>query len=109
MTIHEAKGLEFPFVVVGKLGNKGSVGTAQILEQELAPFRQDLYLRTTRRADLLALEDDIRLLYIAYSRAQYGLILSATLRQIHSNLTPTKRHQITFGRTLPPIYKQETC
>ena len=48
MTIHQAKGLEFPFVVVGQLGNKGSVGTAQILEQELAPFRQDLYLRTTR-------------------------------------------------------------
>ncbi len=53
MTIHQAKGLEFPFVVVGQLGNKGSVGSAQILEQELAPFRQDLYYRTTRDADLL--------------------------------------------------------
>src|SRR5258708_11831464 len=86
MTIHQAKGLEFPFVVVGQLGNKGSVGTAQILEQELAPFRQDLYLRTTRGADLLALEDDIRLLYVAYSRAQYGLILAGTPVQMHRSI-----------------------
>lgn len=87
MTIHQAKGLEFPFVIVGQLGNKGSVGAAQMLEQELAPLRQDLYQRTTRSADLLALEDDIRLLYVAYSRAQYGLILVGTPVQIKPRST----------------------
>jgi len=103
MTIHQAKGLEFPFVVVGQLGNKGSVGTAQILEQELAPFRQDLYLRTTRGADLLALEDDIRLLYVAYSRAQYGLILAGTLGQIKSHVAAPNRDHVTFRRSIQVI------
>ena len=32
--------------------------------------------------DQLALEDDIRLLYVAYSRAQYGLILVGTQDQL---------------------------
>ena len=103
MTIHQAKGLEFPFVIVGQLGNKGSVGTAQILEQQLAPFRQDLYLRTTRSADLLALEDDIRLLYVAYSRAQYALILVGTVNQIRNHVAAPGRDFVEFRRSTPII------
>jgi DNA helicase-2/ATP-dependent DNA helicase PcrA len=103
MTIHQAKGLEFPFVVVGQLGNRGSVGTAQILEQELAPLRHDLYPRATRGADLLALEDDIRLLYVAYSRAQYGLILAGTPEQIRSHVAAPNRDHVAFRRSIPVI------
>lgn len=103
MTIHQAKGLEFPFVVVGQLGNKGPVGTAQILEQELAPMRNDLYQRTTRGADLLALEDDIRLLYVAYSRAQYGLILAGTPDQIKNHVAAPNRDHVAFRRSIPVI------
>lgn len=83
MTIHQSKGLEFPFVfVVMKLGQEGRIGAAQMLEQTLASFRQDLYPRTTRKPQDLAIEDDIRLLYVAYSRAQYGLVLIGTKDQI---------------------------
>ncbi|WGV24596.1 DEAD/DEAH box helicase [Halotia branconii] len=57
MTIHQSKGLEFPFVfVVMKLGREGKVGSAQMLEQTLAPFRQVLYPRATRKPEDLAIE-----------------------------------------------------
>jgi len=103
MTIHQAKGLEFPFVIVGQLGNKGSVGAAQTLERELQPFRRDLYQRGTRSAELLALEDDIRLLYVAYSRAQYGLILTGTPGQIAKHVAAPRRDAISFRRNITII------
>ncbi len=100
MTIHQSKGLEFPFVFVAQLGQKGEVGAAQMLEQELEPFRQDLYLRTTRKPDILAVEDDIRLLYVAYSRAQYGLILVATKDQIKNHVAAPGRDGDAFRREI---------
>jgi DNA helicase-2/ATP-dependent DNA helicase PcrA len=103
MTVHQSKGLEFPFVIVGQLGNRGGVGTAQILEHDLAPFRQDLYPRNARSADLLALEDDIRLLYVAYSRAQYGLILAGTLPQIRNHVAAPGRDYVAFRRSIRAI------
>jgi DNA helicase-2/ATP-dependent DNA helicase PcrA len=103
MTIHQAKGLEFPFVIVGQLGHKGKIGSAQILEQDLAPFRQDIYKRLTRSADLLALEDDIRLLYVAYSRAQYGLIMAGTPNQIKKHVAAPNRDFTAFRRKILAI------
>ena len=99
MTIHQSKGLEFPFVfVVMKLGQEGKIGAAQMLEQTLAPFRQDLYSRTTRQPQDLAIEDDIRLLYVAYSRAQYGLILIGTQAQIKNHIAVANRDHLEFKR-----------
>jgi DNA helicase-2/ATP-dependent DNA helicase PcrA len=103
MTIHQAKGLEFPFVIVGQLGDNKGVGSAQILEQDLEPFRQDLYTRTTRSADLLALEDDIRLLYVAYSRAQYSLILAGTSNHIKNHVAAPNRDYVAFRRNILAI------
>lgn len=100
MTIHQSKGLEFPFVfVVMKLGQEGKFGAAQILEQTLAPFRQDLYLRNTRQPQDLAIEDDIRLLYVAYSRAQHGLILVGTQNQIKNHIAVCNRDHLEFKRS----------
>ncbi|GAB1544605.1 hypothetical protein NUACC21_72810 [Scytonema sp. NUACC21] len=98
MTIHQAKGLEFPFVFVAQLGQGGQVGAAQILEGDLAPFRQDIYFRSTRSPELLALEDDIRLLYVAYSRAQYGLILVGTQDNIKNHVAAPGRNYTEFRR-----------
>jgi DNA helicase-2/ATP-dependent DNA helicase PcrA len=103
MTIHQSKGLEFPIVFVAQVGERGWAGTAQILERDLAPFRNDLYRRTTRSADLLALEDDIRLLYVAYSRAQYALIIVATQQQIQNHVAVPGRDALEFRRNTPVI------
>ena len=105
MTIHQSKGLEFPFVIVGQLGQAPRVGSAQILEQDLAPFRQELYHRTVRLPATLAVEDDIRLLYVAYSRAEYSLLLAATtaqLKNINAVATPA-RDYVDFRRTVQAV------
>lgn len=99
MTIHQSKGLEFPFVfLVTRLGQEGRVGAAQMLEQTLDPFRQTLYPTTARQPTELAVEDDIRLLYVAYSRAQYGLILVGTRQQIENHVAVPGRDAETFRR-----------
>ena len=98
MTIHQAKGLEFPFVFVTQLGQNKGVGSAHILERDLAPFRQELYIRTTRQPEELAVEDDIRLLYVAYSRAQYGLILVGTQKHIKNHVAAPGRDLVDFRR-----------
>lgn len=103
MTIHQSKGLEFPFVIVDQLGQRGRVGAAQFLERDLAPFRRDLYPRHGRDPDLLSLEDDIRLLYVAYSRAEYGLILAGTANHIRNHVAAPARDFTTFRRRLPAI------
>lgn len=103
MTIHQAKGLEFPFVFVAQLGQNKGVGSAQILERDLAPFRQELYIRTTRRPEELAVEDDIRLLYVAYSRAQHGLILVATKDHIKNHVAAPGRDHVEFQRNTKVI------
>jgi DNA helicase-2/ATP-dependent DNA helicase PcrA len=98
MTIHQSKGLEFPFVFVAQLGQSGQIGSSQMLEQTLAPFRQNLYSRTTRTPQELAVEDDIRLLYVAYSRAQHGLILVGTQDQIRNHVAVPGRDATAFRR-----------
>jgi DNA helicase-2/ATP-dependent DNA helicase PcrA len=103
MTIHQAKGLEFPFVFVAQLGQNKGVGSAQILERDLAPFRQELYPRTTRVPEELAVEDDIRLLYVAYSRAQHGLILVGTKDQIQKHVAAPGRNYVEFQRNTKVI------
>src|SRR5581483_4885633 len=103
MTIHQSKGLEFPFVIVGQLGRSGGVGSAQILEQDLVPFRQDLYPRGSRQPEMLAIEDDIRLLYVAYSRAEYGLILVATPQHIANHVAAPGRDAVAFRRNILAI------
>lgn len=103
MTIHQSKGLEFPFVIVTQMGNSPRTGAAQILENELAPFRRDLYPRTTRTPDVLAVEDDIRLMYVAYSRAEYGLIMVGTPGQLRDSVTIPSRDFTNFRRTIPVI------
>ena len=78
MTVHQAKGLEFPFVFVSNLGiQEGQVGAELQLEDTLRPFRIDPSLpmfNDQERAD----QDSIRFFYVAYSRAIYSLILLTT-------------------------------
>jgi DNA helicase II / ATP-dependent DNA helicase PcrA len=79
MTMHQSKGLEFPFVFVGHLGESPKVSPSHELESlfSLFPANQSrTFLRAPAqdRAEM----DMIRQYYVAYSRAKYALILLGT-------------------------------
>ncbi len=84
MTVHQAKGLEFPFVFVSNLGiQEGQVGAELQLEDAMRPFRIDHSLPVFNpqvRAD----QDRIRFFYVAYSRAKYSLILLTTNNELRN-------------------------
>lgn len=92
MTVHQAKGLEFDFVFVGNLGARVSDSTAHHLEEELRPFRENApsVVHTIKDAQW---HDDIRQHYVAYSRARYALILTAS----DSQLRKTAAQTASFG------------
>lgn len=78
MTVHQAKGLEFPFVFVAKIGvQEATVGAEHQLEDVFQSFRTNP-LPVTFTANQRAEQDYIRLFYVAYSRAKYTLILLTT-------------------------------
>jgi len=84
LTIHGAKGLEFPVVAVVVDKQKQSSPKAEHqLERDVFPFRQDLTGEQVAQPDLFlggndeqrAVQDLVRLHYVAYSRAQALLLL----------------------------------
>ncbi len=73
MTVHQAKGLEFPFVFVYGLSQNAKPDSSILLEDTLSLFRQNpslISFNPKQRAE----QDLIRFYYVAYSRAQYALI-----------------------------------
>jgi DNA helicase-2/ATP-dependent DNA helicase PcrA len=86
MTVHSAKGLEFPTVCV--------VGA----EEELFPSSQSIYSAT-------ALEEERRLFYVALTRAEKRLILShATTRYRNGEITSPRPSR--FIGEIAPCYIQ---
>ena len=72
MTIHQAKGLEFPVVVVGSLSVQ--LSSPKQIDRELAPF----YHRPTFEPEgRITLFDRMRLHYVAFSRPQNLLALTS--------------------------------
>jgi DNA helicase II / ATP-dependent DNA helicase PcrA len=72
MTIHQAKGLEFPVVVVGSLSNQ--LSSQKQVDRDLAPFYQRPPFEPESRITLF---DRMRLHYVAFSRPQKILVLTA--------------------------------
>lgn len=72
MTIHQAKGLEFPVVVVGSLC--AQLSSPKLVDRDLGPF----YRRPTFEPEnRITGFDRMRLHYVAFSRAQKVLVLTA--------------------------------
>jgi DNA helicase-2/ATP-dependent DNA helicase PcrA len=72
MTIHQAKGLEFPVVVVGSLSTQ--LSSPKQIDRDLGPF----YHRAPfEPSDRITLFDRMRLHYVAFSRPQKVLVLTA--------------------------------
>lgn len=72
MTIHQAKGLEFPVVVVGSLSTQ--LSSAKQIDRDLGPFYHRPSFEPESRITLF---DRMRLHYVAFSRPQKVLVLTA--------------------------------
>ena len=77
MTIHQAKGLEFPVVIVGSLDKR--LGSPKQIDRDLGPF----YHRPPfEPEDRITLFDRMRLHYVAFSRAEKVLVLTCSSRPL---------------------------
>ena len=72
MTIHQAKGLEFPVVVVGSLTTQ--LSSPKQIDRDLGPFYHRPPFEPENRITLF---DRMRLHYVAFSRPQKLLVLTA--------------------------------
>ena len=72
MTIHQAKGLEFPVVVVGSLSTQ--LSSPKQVDRDLSPFYQRPPFEPEGRITVF---DRMRLHYVAFSRPQRVLVLTA--------------------------------
>jgi DNA helicase-2/ATP-dependent DNA helicase PcrA len=89
MTMHQSKGLEFPFVFVGHANADARPSSAHDLEDAFAPFPLNPARVFSRppaqtRAEL----DLIRQYFVAYSRAQYALIIIGATNQTNQGRIP---------------------
>jgi len=93
MTVHQAKGLEFPVVFVARIDEDAEPGPEHIIEDELNQFREAKVQKS--KVDQQAREDMIRFYYVAYSRARYALFLMLKAKRI--NLGEGNTEQIGLG------------
>jgi DNA helicase-2/ATP-dependent DNA helicase PcrA len=109
MTIHQAKGLEFPLVIVDIASDftrnsprqrfrrfPDSPSPVTLLEDDLSAYTPIGQLRVARSAIQRGFEDLIRLYYVAYSRPQSVLLLVGCIPCLRYNTTIP--HVATFWR-----------
>ena len=100
MTIHQAKGLEFPLTIVDVASDYRQNNHMQAfrrfphtpsspsrLENDLAPYTPVGPLRLARDAMQRSFEDIIRLHYVAYSRPQSLLVLVGCIQSLRASST----------------------
>lgn len=91
MTVHQAKGLEFPVVVVGSLNVQ--LSSSKQVDRDLSPFYQRPPFEPESRITNF---DRMRLHYVAFSRAQKLLVLTAS-----NDPKPPQSHFMPILEELP--------
>jgi DNA helicase-2/ATP-dependent DNA helicase PcrA len=89
MTMHQSKGLEFPFVFVGHMGENAKIGASHSLETLFSAFPANSARSFPRRPESERAQMDlIRQFYVAFSRAEYALIFLGTIAQFNKASDP---------------------
>lgn len=119
MTIHKSKGLEFPVVFVSMLGKTFNVTDERknlILQPELGfgPIYIDIFNRiksnTIARMALVKkmrqenISEELRVLYVALTRAKEKLILTGTVKKLKENIKSWNRFLQLEPMGIPPYY-----
>ncbi len=106
LTIHQAKGLEFPVVVVGSL-HMGHAG-AQVLDRDLQKFYPRGKFEPEKRIPGF---DMMRLYYVAFSRAENLLVLTGQQQKppqkCFDSLLQELPHWSTIQHALPQTLRQK--
>jgi len=90
MTIHQSKGLEFPVVAVGSLGN--NINSGKAVDSALQTFYSKPLFEPVARVTGF---DRMRLHYVAFSRPEKLLVLT------HHGIDPPKAHFAPIWDNLP--------
>ena len=123
MTIHKSKGLEFPVVFVSMLGRQFN----RMDEREDVIFHQDLGIgaayvnineRTktdtlprfavSKRIRLESLSEELRVLYVAMTRAKEKLILTGCVDRLEKRLEKW-RYAASLSENALPVYYLASC
>lgn len=112
MSIHKSKGLEFPVVFLAGMGkrfNKQDAYGAVLLDADLGlaadylDLKQRLKMPTLkkqalkRRMELESMGEELRVLYVAMTRAKEKLIMTATDRSLGSKMEKWAQVPLTDG------------
>ncbi|CEP68525.1 DNA helicase subunit AddA [Moorella glycerini] len=118
MSIHKAKGLEFPVVIVADLGKgfnfqdlsgdvllHGKLGLAPLYLDAAAGIKYPTlpYLAAAHRLRLEALSEEVRIFYVALTRAREKLILVGSARNLPRQAEIWCTGLYAAGEQLPPM------
>ncbi len=113
MSIHKSKGLEFPVVIVASLGTKFNIrdgGPVQVhrdlhVALQVADVPKNIFYHSAAsksarlEAERFARAEELRLLYVALTRARDHLILTGTAKR--SELDAAREHWTRHNSPLP--------
>jgi len=102
MTVHQAKGLQFPFVFVYGLNQRPSQESSVSLEDDLSQFRQNPSLLAFSQQQRTE-QDLIRFYYVAYARAQYVLVHLAPQAHLKGGFGFAGRDVHRFQQSVPTV------